>query len=671
MLDDIYQLPLNKVSAIEWLGDPLYYDLQLYELGRGHREFWAINPNSDIPNKWNTDLKYYLDEIPHSRKCIVIAHDGEWIVKLFKDGWYPYHGYETIEIIKPKLAWSKNPDIDKLMTFEDDPFGTFDPDRWDRDYKLIWYMDPRFNPLDDKVWAMSCQPIGRKVLGTKDMGYVVPNVLVQFNEHLPDVGVDANDCCPSFYDLAYECAYELDPIHQTNDERLWVVKFTPQWRKPKEWKWIGTISPEYTVVYNPDLPELDYDLDYVIPWHDFKFEHVWMLDRKHLIHDQDDIWAFTIQVSTELEGSKIVDTISPTLHTIYNPDLNGYKYNIDYLIPYHDFAYTHMLMLDKAYSGEYDIWAVKFGFVSDSDEIKNMGSVSPIVRVVKNPALAHIDVNVEYQIPYHDRHYKHVWYLDQTDTKDKVWALRMAATTSSRGEKDMGTITPLLPMRLDVIFISYHEPNAEENWARVLEKAPYAKRVDGVKGIFEAHKVAATLSTTDMVYVVDGDAWLVDDWEFDFQPGIFDRDCAYVWSSINPVNDLTYQNGGVKLLSKQVLMKQKKWTTLDMFTGIMPKIKAEDTISCITRFNVDKFTTWRSAFRECVKLYTTNQMSKLNAWLKSDVNKPYGEYAALGAKLAYQYAKENKDNHTALLNINNYSWLEQQFKKMTNDKEKT
>ena len=595
MLDNIYQIPHEESLTVKWQGYDLQYDLQLYELGQGHDEFFVINPNNDIPEKWQADLQYYVEELPITRKCTVISYEGDWIVKIFKDGWYPYHGYETVEVVKTKLAWTRNSDIDKLITYENDPFGTFDPIKWDRDYKLVWYIDPRFNPLDDKVWAFSCQPIGKEVLGTKDMGYVVPDVLVEFNEHLPDLGVDANDCCPPFYDLAHECAYELDPIHQTNGERLWVVKFTPMWRKPKEWKWLGTITPEFTIIYNPDLPKLDYELDYTMPWHDFTYEHVWLLDRKHLKDGEDDIWTFTVQVTEELEGSKIVDYISPNVNIEYNPALPKLEYNEEYIVPWHDLAYEH------------------------------------------------------------------VWYLSSNTSKEKVWAVKATLCNEPIGEKEIGTVIPLFGDHLDVIFISYKEPNADENWQRVLEKAPWAKRVHGVEGIFNAHKAAAKLAKTDMFFVVDGDAWLVDDWQFDFQPGIFDRDCAYVWCSQNPVNDLTYHNGGVKLFNKSILMKKKKWTTLDMFTGIMPKISAEDRISCITSFNVDEFSTWRSAFRECVKLYKNNQMGKLNEWLSSDPKKNFGNYAVLGASQACDYVDKFSNNHNALLKINDYAWLRQQF----------
>ena len=41
---------------------------------------------------------------------------------------------------------------------------------------------------------------------------------------------------------------------------------------------------------------------------------------------------------------------------------------------------------------------------------------------------------------------------------------------------------------LDFVFISYTEPNKEENWADLKNKVPWAKRVDGVKGFDSAHK---------------------------------------------------------------------------------------------------------------------------------------------------------------------------------------
>jgi hypothetical protein len=725
MLDDIYRIRDDRVTTVKWYGDELLYDLQLYELGEGQEEFWCWNPEVE-----NQDLRHYIKEIPYSRKCIVWTYNGEWIVKLFKEGWYPYHGYETFEIKRPTFIWTKNPDLDKLMTFQEDPFRSFEPDPWDSNYKLVWYIDPRVNPTVDKVWALSCTPIGKEVLGVKDMGYVMPDIDVEYSEHLPDLGIDIDQCYPAFWELDHELAWELDPIH-LEDDQMWVIKFCPNYRKPKGWKWYGTITPQVHIEYNPDLPNLEYDLDYVIPWHDLAYEHVWMLDNKHLKNSEEEIWAFKIRVTNDVVGTSIIDYISPNINITFNEDLPRLKYNLDYVIPWHDLAYEHVWMLDNEHlkNGEEEIWAVKISATEDPEGTTFIDYISPIASIETNPLLKdmdfHIDhiapwhdlkyemvwmldpayyvghdpiwavkqkyisrpagsteigivepiqtikfnkalknlyIEIDYKIPLHDKTYEHIWYTDIDG--ENVWASKLATVKKPKGVKEMGIVTPMIPRQLDVVFISYKESNAEENWHRLLEFAPNAKRVQGVKGILNAHKAAAKISSTDMFYVVDGDAWIVDGWTFDFQPNLYDRDCAYVWSSKNPVNDLTYQNGGVKLFNKRILMQQGKWTTLDMFTGIMPKIKSESKISCITKFNVDKFSTWRSAFRECVKLYKTNQMSKLDKWIESNPEREFGEYAAQGALHAYNYAKEFLNDQKALLRINDYEWLEQQFKEL-------
>ena len=58
---------------------------------------------------------------------------------------------------------------------------------------------------------------------------------------------------------------------------------------------------------------------------------------------------------------------------------------------------------------------------------------------------------------------------------------------------------------IDIIYLSYDEPNAEENYADLLAKVPWAKRVHGIKGSDAAHKACAKLSETDRFVTVDGD----------------------------------------------------------------------------------------------------------------------------------------------------------------------
>lgn len=739
MIESIYKPDISEILSVEWTGDTIGYDEGLFALGEGHTQFLIVNPHLED----DADLVYYIREIPDTDACVVWFYEGQWIAKLFHNDWRPIMGYQEIELVKPKMVWQRNPDIDKLMTFSDDPFNDFEPGPWDRDYKLIWHMDPRFNPLEDKVWTVCCTPVGREIKGTKDMGYMTPDVVVEFNEYLPDLGVNIDECCPPFWELTNECAYELDPKHQTDDmpeKRMWVVKFTPAYKKPREWKWMGIVSPQFDIEYNPDLPQLNYELDYVIPWHDFTYEHVWMLDDRHLKNGEDDIWAIKVRVTRDIEGSKIVDYIRPQATIEYNPDLPQLEYKIDYIVPWHDLGFEQMWLLDRQHimNGEEDIWVVKVRYTDDVEGTTIVGQITPKVFIEYNPALPKLEYslehvmawydlgyehvwmldrkhlqngeedmwaikakclhrpkgtkivdyvapivrfeynsslpkmnyNINYVIPWHDLEYKHVWYLDPAHSNgENVWAAKVQGSPTASGEKVMGNIVPLLT-ELDVIFISYGEPNAEANWQRVLEKASWAKRVDGVKGIFDAHKAAARLAETDMFYVVDGDAYLTDDWEFNYQPSIYDRDCTFVWSSKNPVNGLIYGYGGVKIFPKKDLLKQKTWTSLDMSTTVVPKLKVLEEVSNITAFNTSKIATWRSAFREAVKLYVNTikepdnkeHQQRLDIWSSIGNEQSYGNYAIEGALDGIEFAKKNINKFDLLKKINDREWLDSRFK---------
>ena len=74
---------------------------------------------------------------------------------------------------------------------------------------------------------------------------------------------------------------------------------------------------------------------------------------------------------------------------------------------------------------------------------------------------------------------------------------------------------------LDVFYISYNEDFADENYEMLQVFAPLAKRIHGVKGIFEAHKKAAEQSNTTHFYVVDADAIIEEEFTFKFTPSSY------------------------------------------------------------------------------------------------------------------------------------------------------
>lgn len=230
----------------------------------------------------------------------------------------------------------------------------------------------------------------------------------------------------------------------------------------------------------------------------------------------------------------------------------------------------------------------------------------------------------------------------------------------------------------DIIFISYSEPNADENYRLLTKRFPLAKRIDGVKGIHQAHIAAAKKSFTNMLWVVDGDAQIIDSFNFDYEIDKDHLNFVHVWRSRNPINGLEYGYGGVKLLPKKQTMNMSL-DNVDMTTSISNNFKAIDQVSNITAFNTDPFSAWRSAYRECVKLSSRSidrqdyveTAVRLKIWCSVGKDKPYGEYAIAGALDGRQYGEKNAADKAALGLINDFDWLKVQFQQSQKLKEKS
>jgi hypothetical protein len=224
----------------------------------------------------------------------------------------------------------------------------------------------------------------------------------------------------------------------------------------------------------------------------------------------------------------------------------------------------------------------------------------------------------------------------------------------------------------DIVFISYQEPNADENFAALKERFPTAKRVHGVKGIHQAHIAAAKLCFTKMFWIVDGDAVIDDKFNFDYKVDDWDLDVVHVWRSQNPVNDLIYGYGGVKLFPRQMTIDMDL-SKPDMTTSISEKFKAVQQISNITLYNTDPFNTWKSAFRECAKLAsksidrqkTGETDERLKTWTTVGHDRDFGEYAIQGAIHGTEYGKKYAQSPQDLRRINDFDWLKEKFNDTT------
>ena len=303
-------------------------------------------------------------------------------------------------------------------------------------------------------------------------------------------------------------------------------------------------------------------------------------------------------------------------------------------------------------------------------------SLTKMLWIVYNNLVIDKNFNFDYSVDEYDDTYTHVF--QNGEFYDGV-ALMPKNSHHGPGEikarfyinKKFVDIQASLPVvsDFDKVFISYNEPNADENYERILERFPDVKRIHGIKGIHQAHIAAASLCETEMFWIIDGDAQLMEHFAFDYIPEHHNKEAVHVWRSLNPVNGLVYGYGGVKLFptEKTLVMDVDK---PDMTTSISDKFVAMDKISNITAFNTDPFNTWKSAFRECVKLSSkiidrqkdeeTNR--RLRTWCTYTENNPeYGTYALKGAKAGASYGARHRNNKDELKKINDFDWLKEKF----------
>ena len=222
----------------------------------------------------------------------------------------------------------------------------------------------------------------------------------------------------------------------------------------------------------------------------------------------------------------------------------------------------------------------------------------------------------------------------------------------------------------DIIFLSYKEPNANKRFTKLQEHLqtynPHCNLIwiRDIEGIFNAHKLASTRVDSKMFWVVDADAEIQNDFIFDYIPDVYDQEVVHVWASKNPITKDEYGYGGVKLFPTEMVRNATSWG-LDFTTGLSSRFKSMPQVSCITRFNTDAFSTWRSAFRECVKLTLNDDAEskqRLDTWINTRGEEEFTAEAVNGALEGNTFAQANKNNLAELDKINDFKWLEEKWK---------
>ena len=209
----------------------------------------------------------------------------------------------------------------------------------------------------------------------------------------------------------------------------------------------------------------------------------------------------------------------------------------------------------------------------------------------------------------------------------------------------------------DVIFISYDEPNADENFADLLNKCPWAKRSHGVHGSDAAHKAAAKLSETERFVGVDADNIVDPDFfNITFDTGQIKDNHVVSWSGKNDVNGLVYGNGGIKCWPITVVQQMQTHEASDPtgperslveFCWDVHYVQMNNIYSHVHN-NSSPYQAYRAGFREGVKMsldagkkVTGNLKGKIHyknynrllVWLSVGADAVNGLWAIYGARL--------------------------------------
>jgi len=244
---------------------------------------------------------------------------------------------------------------------------------------------------------------------------------------------------------------------------------------------------------------------------------------------------------------------------------------------------------------------------------------------------------------------------------------------------------------LDVVYLSYDEPQKEEFWVKIKNMVPWAKRVDGVKGSDAAHKAAAEASDTERFILIDGDN-LPNKEFFNIQLDYTDKDPAfttaqYRWRAVNSINGLRYGNGGISSWTKDYVMNMKTHeasdgndtTTVDFcLDSTNNQYWAMHDCYSTTYPNYTPFQAWRAGFREGVKMCLNNgkkpsvedfketvagrNMNNLTIWHNVGQDVENGIWAIHGSRLGTYMTMLSDWNPQEVQWFDNFPELWEQYK---------
>jgi hypothetical protein len=220
---------------------------------------------------------------------------------------------------------------------------------------------------------------------------------------------------------------------------------------------------------------------------------------------------------------------------------------------------------------------------------------------------------------------------------------------------------------IDIVFLSNGEIGAEENYEHLLNITKNLKnrvvRVDGVNGRVAAYHKAAEASETPWFFTVFAKLKVSPKFDFNWQPDRMQIPKHYIFHAKNPVNGLTYGHQAMIAYNKKLTLANEGYGldfTLDDEHEVVPLI------SGTAHYNTDEFSTWRTAFREVIKLkadISDIAKDRLDVWLNK-AEGDFAQYSIKGALDADEYYDEVNGEFDKLKLSYEWDWLRKKFGEM-------
>lgn len=216
---------------------------------------------------------------------------------------------------------------------------------------------------------------------------------------------------------------------------------------------------------------------------------------------------------------------------------------------------------------------------------------------------------------------------------------------------------------LDIVYISNGEPYAEKHYLQLINSVKSKNkihRVSGVNGRTAAYHAAAELSATAWFFAVFAKIEVNPNFNWLWHPETVKGPAHYIFNAVNPVNGLEYGHMAVVAYSKTLTLATE-YTGLDFIMT-----KPHDIVpirSGIAYYNQDPLTTWRTAFREVLKLQQSiNQenQEKIKTWTTVGQGL-HGTWSVRGARDALIYYNEVSGDYNQLMLSYDWNWLNRRF----------